>query len=258
MVTINSMSTTAKDSAVCYSQISTAHHEVGTKLLTLLSPKKADQILDLGCGTGYLANIAAQSVGLKGRIVAVDPDAERIKLAMSTESYARENLKFAVASDKDFPEGNYDIVFSMSVIHWIEDKESTFRRVYQNLRPGGSFGFTAVNEHVPPEPLDQLVNLFGLQTVEATLGSLHLISSEDYRVLATSVGFEVTLLEVQMLPVSIPNIDFFIDYFYGIFHGKFNRSSPVLDDFKKQYEGWSTDMEVPLLTIILTKPLPKI
>ena len=158
--------------AVCYSQVSVYHNERGMKLLEKLSPNPDSQILDLGCGTGYLANALAERVGPKGKVLAVDPDGERIKVAR--ESYSSTNLKFLVASDKDFPEGEYDLVLSNFVFHWIENKDAAFRRVYRNLKPGGRFGFTTKDNPTTPDVITQIVHLFGPETVKATLGSFAL------------------------------------------------------------------------------------
>ena len=226
------------------------------KLLELLSLEKNSQILDLGCGTGYLASVLAEKVGPEGQVTAVDPDTERIKVAR--ESYSCNNLRFLVASDKDFPKGKYDIVFSSDVIHWIKDKDTTFKRVYENLKPGGHFGFTIIDKHPIPEVLSQILHPFGPHTVQATWGSFHPCSAGDYENLATSAGFEVTHMDIRKRSFTFPNIDFFIDFFYGVFHGKFDRSSAVLDEVKKRYEGQSLGLDVPRLTAVLTKPLSSI
>ena len=245
-----------KDSAaVCYSQTSVFQRDDGMKLLEQLSPEKGDQILDLGSGTGYLANALAERVGPEGKVIAVDLDSERINVAR--ECYgSNNNLKFLVASDKDFPVCEYDIVFSTDVIHWIEDKNATFKRVYDNLKPGGCFGFTTLDNPTWPNLLTQFVELFGPQTVKATLGSWHFQSAGEYEHIATSIGFEVTSMVVKKQSYTCPNIDFFIDHFYGVFQGKFDRSSAALDELKRQYEGQPIVMVLPRLTAILTKPLP--
>ena len=104
--------------------------------------------------TGYPASVLAEKVGPEGHVMAVDPDSERMKVAR--ESYSGNNLRFLVASDKDFPEGEYNIVFSSDVIHWIKNKDTAFKRVYKNLKPGGQFGFTTLGDYSIPEALSQM------------------------------------------------------------------------------------------------------
>ena len=67
-----------KSEAEEYSQNSSFQEEVGRVLLDMLCLKEGYRVLDSGRGTGYLASLAAQKVGPTGRIVAVDPDRERI------------------------------------------------------------------------------------------------------------------------------------------------------------------------------------
>ena len=46
-----------------------------------VEPYLSNDILDLGCGTGELSAYLAELVGPKGRVLAVDPDKERILVA---------------------------------------------------------------------------------------------------------------------------------------------------------------------------------
>ena len=43
-------------------------------------------VLDLGCGTRNLTKILSERVGPEGRIIAVDPDKERLEIAKSNYS----------------------------------------------------------------------------------------------------------------------------------------------------------------------------
>ena len=47
-------------------------------------PYLGNDILDLGCGTGELSAYLAELVGPKGRVLAVDPDKERIRVAQES------------------------------------------------------------------------------------------------------------------------------------------------------------------------------
>ena len=82
-----------------------------------------DTILDLGCGTGELSAYLAELAGHEGKVVAVDPDKERLLLAQQSQFGGVKNLSFVEGSASNFPGINsYDIIFSNYVIHWIPDK----------------------------------------------------------------------------------------------------------------------------------------
>ena len=99
-----------------------------------VAPYLSNDILDLGCGTGELSAYLAKLAGPKGRVLAVDPDKERIRVAK--ESYKEvENLTFAVGSTSSFPGlglETYNVIFSNFVLHWIkniEDKKKALKHV---------------------------------------------------------------------------------------------------------------------------------
>ena len=108
-------------------------------MIEQLDLDKGMSVLDLGCGTGNLTKILSEKVGPEGRIVAVDPDKERLQIAR--ENYSVSNIEYIEADDQTFPEGQYDLVFANTVIHWIQDKRALFEKVYKNLKVGGRFAF---------------------------------------------------------------------------------------------------------------------
>ena len=118
---------------------------------TDVCPQAGDAILDLGCGTGELSAYLAELVGPKGKVIGVDPDKERIKLAQ--DSYSEiQNLSFVEGSASNFPgigSASYDIIFSNYVIHWIPDKRQIFRNMYESLKAGGKIAIQYVDHDYP-------------------------------------------------------------------------------------------------------------
>ena len=113
--------------------------------------KPGDTVLDLGCGTGQLACYMAEIVGPTGKMVGVDPDQERIKIAKDSYGHLK-NVTFAVGSSWEFPnmdQETYDLIFSSNVLHWIPKKEHVFRNAYRSLKPGGKIAIRCLYEMIP-------------------------------------------------------------------------------------------------------------
>ena len=81
----NSFSSNAAEG---YKQTSLSVQKVaGEKFIqTDVCPQAGDAILDVGCGTGELSAYLADLVGPEGKVVAVDPDKERVLLAQQSYS----------------------------------------------------------------------------------------------------------------------------------------------------------------------------
>ena len=113
--------------AMSYERKSEGQRGVGIELIDQTSTERGATVFDLGCGTGYLTKVLSERVGSEGKVVAVDPDGERLKIAR--EKYSAQNIKYVQADDKTFLLGQYDIIFCNTVIHWIHDKEALYKRV---------------------------------------------------------------------------------------------------------------------------------
>ena len=116
------------DAALGYKKSSLSVQKVDGKrfIETEVCSHAGDTILDLGCGTGELSAYLAELVGPKGKVVAVDPDKERILLGHQSYSEVN-NLSFVEGSASNtFPgirSESFDIIFCNYVIHWISDKQ---------------------------------------------------------------------------------------------------------------------------------------
>ena len=93
-------------------------------------------------------------------------------------------------SSENFPGDKYDIIFSNHVIHWIEDKGALFKKVRDNLSPGGRFAFVAVTREGSMPPL--LRQLLGNERARAILNSFNIEPQESYKALAVANGLEIT------------------------------------------------------------------
>ena len=138
--------------AHAYQKISEVQREHGKKLIhEELQPRPGDIVLDLGCGTGELSAYIAELVADKGKVLGVDPDSERIKLAQSAHKRIK-NLTFVEGSTSHFPNlgsENFDLIYSNHVLHWVFNKPEAFKNMFCSLKPGGTMTLN-YSGHLPP------------------------------------------------------------------------------------------------------------
>lgn len=136
-----------EDLAEHYERLSANRQFVfGQHLIEAIGVKPGQKALDVGSGTGLLAEYVADIVGTSGAVVGVDPLPLRIQLA---KRKARHNLGFQVANANDlsaFAEASFDVVYLNAVFHWIADKAGALRQFHRVLKPGGRLGIATGNK----------------------------------------------------------------------------------------------------------------
>ena len=97
------------------------------------------QVLDLGCGAGDAAFVAADLVGPGGSVVGVDrsPDAlARARLRAGERGLTQ--VQFIEGDIHDpVPGGPFDAIVERVVLLWVPDPAAVLRRQAKVLRPGG-------------------------------------------------------------------------------------------------------------------------
>lgn len=107
--------------------------EYGEDVVSLLKPEDGERILDLGCGTGHLTALIAES----GATV-VGLDASEAMVAQAREIHSDCEFVHADAQSYSFDEP-FDAVFSNAALHWITDQDAVLQRITESLIPGGRF-----------------------------------------------------------------------------------------------------------------------
>lgn len=121
----------------------------GQKLIAELAIKSGERALDVGCGTGLLADYVADIVGAQGAVVGLDPLPLRIAIARRR---ARANTSYFVGSALDLStlaDASFDVVYLNAVFHWIPDKPLALRNFQRVLKQGGRLGITTGSKQHP-------------------------------------------------------------------------------------------------------------
>ncbi|MEO1035903.1 MAG: methyltransferase domain-containing protein [Pseudomonadota bacterium] len=97
------------------------------------------KVLEIGCGTGGTAIAHAPYVK---QLHATDLSPKMIEIAQRNAA-DREvgNVSFSVASVEalNVPDGSFDAVLGLSVLHLLDDKDAAIGKIYRMLKPGGVF-----------------------------------------------------------------------------------------------------------------------
>lgn len=116
-----------------------AFYGTAAELVARASPVSNPRILDLGAGTGLLAEqVLARTAAASVTLLDRSPDMlDRARLRLA--SYSPEII--VAGFDAELPENRFDVVVSALAIHHLDDeaKRSLFGRIHRSLTPGGLF-----------------------------------------------------------------------------------------------------------------------
>ena len=245
--------------AASYHKGSKPQQSIGMRMIDMLNVEKGATVLDLGCGTGYLTKVLSERVGPKGKVVAVDPDGERLKIAR--ENHSASNITYIQADDQTFPPGQYNIIFCNIVIHWIRDKKAAMKRIHENLCPGGCFAFTTSDGVLPVAEIGKKVfnKLVGPNFLDWIFKErIMQLKANEYEKIATDVGFKQASLTLVQNNPKWDNLDKYIDAMHGWFQGEFNTAEfdqEAYQEIKREYGSGPVTLSEPIQVIyaILTK-----
>jgi SAM-dependent methyltransferase len=99
-----------------------------------------ETVIEVGCGAGFDAILAAQHVGPRGRVIGVDmTPAMLAKARANVERMGLENVELRQGYIEELPidDATADVVISNGVINLSPDKQTVFREIARVLQPGG-------------------------------------------------------------------------------------------------------------------------
>jgi len=160
------------------------HWPITRPVLERMGVSPADNILDAGCGAGWLSRVLARLAG-EGRVVGMDISDEMIRHARQ-KSAEFGNLIFVTGSIEEIPwEANFfDHAISVESSYYWPDPAQGVRELHRVLRDKAS-AWILINFY--------LDNPYSHQWAQKLQVPVHLFSAEDWKQLFRDAGFaEVT------------------------------------------------------------------
>lgn len=107
-------------------------------LLEVAAPRPGERILDVACGTGIVARLAAERVGQEGTVTGADINAGMLAVARSRAPAGRTiDWHEAPAEDLPLPDGAFDVVLCQLGLMFVADQARALREMRRVLATGG-------------------------------------------------------------------------------------------------------------------------
>lgn len=161
-------------------------HGAVKRLLDNLGLKPGMHALDIGCGTGGAARMAAETYGVQVTGIDLNPD-----FIVQARENGGNGLSFKVcnALDMPFEDGTFDAAWTIHAGMNIADKAVLYAEIHRVLKPGTVFGVYDIlaGENAAamrlPVPWARVAEMS------------FLVSSDELRTLLEQAGFEIATTE---------------------------------------------------------------
>jgi len=112
---------------------------VSVGLLDAANLRTGERVLDVACGTGVIARLAAERVGPSGSVTAIDVAPDMIGVAKSTAAPTAPHIEWHVgdAIALPLPDNAYDVVLCQMGLMFMEDRPAALAEMRRVVAPGG-------------------------------------------------------------------------------------------------------------------------
>lgn len=144
-------------SAGSFEDVAESIHDMHVALVEALAPRPGERWLDVGCGSGNLAELAA---GAGARVTGIDLSPRLIDVARSRAEDGGYEIEYRVgdAENLDVEDASFDKVVSSVAMIFAPDHEAAARELARVTRPGGRLAFSA---WTPEGTVGEMFKVFG-------------------------------------------------------------------------------------------------
>jgi trans-aconitate 2-methyltransferase len=114
-------------------------------LLSLIKIRSGLSVLDLGCGTGELAGVLAEKLP-DSRVTGIDSSPQMLEKA---QCFSSARVAFRLG-DVGSLAGEWDLLFSHAVLHWVDGHETLIPGLWGHIKPGGQLAVQIPSNHRHP------------------------------------------------------------------------------------------------------------
>jgi ubiquinone/menaquinone biosynthesis C-methylase UbiE len=122
-----------------------------TDLLELADLRQGERVLDVACGTGIVARLAAGRVGMAGEVTGLDLNAGMLRVARSLPSPPGASVTWVEGSAlaMPLPDASFDVVLCQQGFQFFPDQAAGLQEMKRVLVPGGRVLLSIWEGHTP-------------------------------------------------------------------------------------------------------------
>lgn len=183
--------------------LSLGQHRVWKRMAVSWSgAKKGDKVLDICCGSGDLAFLLSEKVGIDGQVIGLDFSREQLLIASSKQEERSnpcyKNIEWLEgdALDLPFPNGHFDALTMGYGLRNVINRERAMEEIFRVLRPGCKASILDFNKSM--QPVTTLLQEWMIDNVVVPAATRYGVA-EEYKYLKRSIQEYLTGKELEQL-----------------------------------------------------------
>jgi SAM-dependent methyltransferase len=185
-------------------------------LLALATPKPGERVLDVACGTGVVARLAAQRVGPNGTVVGLDLNPGMLAVARTLPPPVGAPIEWREGNGGaiPFPDATFDLALCQQGLQFFPDRSAALREIRRALVPSGRLALSVWRpiRHSPgfaalAAALEHFISPDGAAIMQ---GPFALGSGDDLRTLIAGAGFGGVVLRPAVKALRFPSPEEFV------------------------------------------------
>jgi ubiquinone/menaquinone biosynthesis C-methylase UbiE len=187
-------------------------------LVELAQPHLGDRVVDIACGTGIVARIAAERVGPTGVVVGIDLNPGMLSVARSVVSTGARSgglLQWQEASaDKlPFPDGSFDVGYCQLGLQFFADRAAALREMRRVLGAEGRLAlmvWRGIHESPGFAVLAEALQRHVGQAAAIMRAPFALSDADELEALVRAAGFQNVAIYPRSGTVRFPSVERFV------------------------------------------------
>jgi ubiquinone/menaquinone biosynthesis C-methylase UbiE len=165
------------------------------ELITRVSPKQGDEVLDVGTGTGIVARKVAARVGPAGAVTGLDPNPAMLEVAKRAAVPSEPTIEWIEGNvvDLSLSDRTYHIVFCQQVMQFLPNRPQATNEIFRVLAPGGRVAISSWRsvDHNPYAAAfaNVVMSRVSVEAGQETLAPFNWDDGEELEALLDTAGF---------------------------------------------------------------------